>query len=237
MQETRRLTADGPSWDDFLDDLAHRWRKADPAHKQDRSRRRQREILQAALCVFARDGIARARISDVAAEAGMPMSSIYEYYASKEDLAYAVPLIKIGEFFGEYADRARTIEGARERLRFYLWLSTDFARRNPEWARTLYLEVWPSVLVAEARVRKGLDEYSSIIVELLGSGKSTWQSTAGFNRYELATTFVGSTNQMIITWLMYGRPRDINTAATSLIDKLLVTLLPPLAAKSRRKSK
>ena len=79
-QPTIRLAADHPSWDDFLADLARRWGTAVPVRKQDRSRRRQEDILQAALRVFARDGIARARISDVAAEAGMPVSSIYEYY-------------------------------------------------------------------------------------------------------------------------------------------------------------
>lgn len=233
MAATRRLTADGPSWGDFLDDLSQRWLAAGGARKQDRSRRRQQEILQAALRVFARDGIARARISDIAAEAGMPVSSIYEYYTSKEELAYAVPLTKLGEFFGEYANRARTVNSARGRLRTYLWLSTDFARRNPEWARTLYLEVWPSVLVAEARVRTGLDEYASIIVELLGAGEGTGEWSDGLNRYEMATILVGSTNQLIITWLMYRRPRDINRAAASLIDKLLSALLPPPAVEAK----
>jgi hypothetical protein len=36
------------------------------------------------------------------------------------------------------------------------WLAADFARRNPEWARTLYLEIWPSVLVSETPVRHSI---------------------------------------------------------------------------------
>lgn len=233
MQATQRVMADCLDWDEFLDDLSQRWLAADVERKQDRSRRRQQDILQAALRIFARDGIARARISDVAAEAGMPVSSIYEYYANKEELAYAVPLIKLGEFFCEYSGRARGTGEIRERLRDYLWLSIDFARRNPEWARTLYLEVWPSVLVAEARVRTGLDEYASIIVELLAAGEATGEWAAGLNRYEMATILVGSTNQLIITWLMYRRPRDINRAAVSLIERLLGALLPPIKTQAR----
>lgn len=222
--------AGGPSWDLFLDQLVQRWSSQAPERRQDRSRRRQHDILQAALRVFAREGVARARISDIAAEAGMPVSSIYEYYRSKEELAYAVPLIHIGQFFLEFAERARKTESTRERLRLYLWMSVDFARRNPEWARTLYLEVWPSVLVREARVRTGLDEYAGIIVDLIADGEAAGEWPSGPNRYETATILVGSINQLIITWLMYRRPREINRAAGSLVDRVLAGLLPPHAA-------
>ncbi len=219
-----------PAWTRFLDDLAQRWQAQTAERKQDRSRRRQHEILQAALRVFSRDGIARARISDIAAEAGVPVSSIYEYYASKEDIAYAVPLTQLGQFFLEYCAQAPQVAGARARLRLYLWMTTDFARRNPQWARLLYLEVWPSVLVAEARVRTGLDEFVAIIVGLITEGEAAGAWAAGPNRYETATILVGSVNQIIITWLMYRRPRDISRGASSLIDRLLSCLLPPLPA-------
>ena len=118
-----------------------------PERRQGRSRRRAEEILQAALRVFSRDGIARARIADIAAEAGMPLSSLYEYYPSKEDIAYAVPQTNLAQFFIEYCERARKTATARARLRLFLWFSADYARRNPDWARTLYLEIWPSVLL------------------------------------------------------------------------------------------
>ena len=151
---------------------------------------------------------------------------------SKEELAYAVPLIKIGEFFVEYAQRAARLRTVRTRLRCHILLSTDFGRRNPEWARTPYLEVWPSVLVTEARVRTALDEYASIILELLRAGEAAGEWAGPLNRYETVTILVGSANQLIITWLMYRRPRDIKRAATSLVDKLLATLLPePKPAK------
>lgn len=222
------------SWTGFLDDLGQRWRDPEPHRKQDRSRRRQREILQAALRIFARDGIARARIADIAAEGGMPVSSIYEYFSGKEELAYAVPLAQLGAFFMEYGEQARHVAGARQRLRLYLCLTTDFARRNPEWARTLYLEIWPSVLVAEARVRAALDEFAVIIMHLIASGEAAGEWVGGDNRYETAAILVGSVNQLIITWLMYQRPRDIGSAAASMVDRLLSCLLPALPSKAEQ---
>src|SRR4051794_5710308 len=66
--------------------------------KQDRSRRRQMDLLEAATRVFARDGVAKAKMSDIAAEAGISVSSIYDYYESKEDLAYEIPIRRLAEF-------------------------------------------------------------------------------------------------------------------------------------------
>ena len=189
--------------------------------KQDRSKRREQEILRAALRVFARDGIARARIGDIASEAGMPASSIYEYFPSKEDLAYAVPIAHLARFYTEYAEEAAGKTTARERLRLYLWLAADFARRNPEWARTLYLEIWPSVLVSESDVRHGINDYVRTIVYLLRQGEARGEWPAGCDVYETAAILNGSVNQIIITWLLYRRPRDLMKAISSIVDRTM----------------
>src|ERR1700761_3412088 len=84
-----RQTEGDPSaaeWTAFLTELARDPISGGEQPKQGRSRKRQQDILQAALRVFARDGISRARLSDLAAEAEVPLSSIYEYYPSKEDI-------------------------------------------------------------------------------------------------------------------------------------------------------
>jgi AcrR family transcriptional regulator len=214
-------------WETMVAAAAARWRPDGAERKQDRSRRREQDILQAAARVFARKGIARARIADVAAEAGIPVSSIYEYYASKEELAYAVPIAHVGQFSGEFVEKAGSTRTSRERLRLYLWLSADFARRNPDWARTLYLEVWPSVLVKEASVRKSLDDYARIIVHLIGEGERAGEWPPGPDPYETAAILIGSLNQLIITWLLYRRPQNIMKAAGTLIDRAMSVLDAP----------
>src|ERR1700720_4119211 len=131
------------NWKAYTAALVAKWPEDSGDRKQERSKRREQEILRAALRVFARDGISRARIGDIASEAGMPVSSLYDYFPSKEDLAYAVPQEHLTRFFAEYAEASAKMKTFRDRLRLYLWLAADFARRNPEWARTLYLEIWP----------------------------------------------------------------------------------------------
>jgi AcrR family transcriptional regulator len=224
----------------FLNGAIERCHGPRGERKQDRSRRRDEEILRAALRVFARDGISRSRIGDIAGEAGMPVSTIYEYYDSKEELAYQVPLARLAAFFSEYADTIHDKPTARERLRYYLWLAADFARRNPEWARVLYLELWPSVLVVENKLRESFDDYVRIIVYLIRQGEKEGDWPVGPDPYETASILNGSVNQTIITSLLYHRPRNLTAAAASIVDRTMALLgsnvgkAKPTRAKSRR---
>lgn len=222
-----------PSWDKVTEETVQRWSVPDHAAKQDRSRRRQREILDAAVTVFARDGIARARIADIATQAGVPLSSVYDYYSSKEDLAYAVPATRMGTFYAEFLERARRVKTANERLYLYLWLTADFARRNPEWARILYLEIWPSVAVKDVTVQRSIDDFARILVALIRDGKRSGEWTSGHDPYQSAAIFIGSVNQLLITWLLYGRPRDLMAAVSALIERLLPLLEPAPPIKTR----
>ena len=59
--------------------------RTEEQNQQIRDERRE-QILQAALKVFARKGMAAAKISDIAAEAGLSHGLVYHYFKSKEDI-------------------------------------------------------------------------------------------------------------------------------------------------------
>ncbi len=224
-----------PRWRTLLTAAVERGRTELDLPKQERSRTRRAEIVKAATRVFARDGVTRARLADVAAEAGVPLSSVYDYFTDKEDIAYGLPVPHVTAFLQEFEVKARTLASARDRVRLFLWLTVDFARRNQEWARTLYLEIWPSVMVEKAVVREILDDYARVLQELIVDGARLGEWELG-NPYETMTIFLGSINQLIATWLLYRNPRDVMKAASSSIERLLTLLAPaqPVAAAKPR---
>lgn len=207
-------------WDALLQEISHRPKRA-TERKQDRSKRTEQQILAAALRVFARDGISRTRIADVAAEAGISTSTLYEYYKSKEDLAYDVPLSHLAEFFESYRDAVAGKETARERLMLYLSMSADYAREHAEWARLLYLEIWPSVFVSETDLNHSMGDFSRVLVFLVRQGIAEGMFASDRNPYETAALLVGGVNQVIITWLLYRRPRNLTKAGTEMAERLL----------------
>jgi AcrR family transcriptional regulator len=204
--------------------------------KQIRSRRRQQDLLQAATRVFARDGIAKAKMADIAAEAGMSVSSIYDYYPSKEDLAYEIPIRRLAQFYAEFLAQATALGTMRQRLHLFLSMATDYARRDPDWARLLYLEIWPSVLIEEARVRRAVDDFGRIVVAMLREGGRQCEWEARLDPYRIATILMGSITHMIITWLLYRRPADLSQATEPMVDQLLrlLDVAEPRPAEPRR---
>ena len=56
----------------------------------DAQRQKRRQILRAAITVFARSGYHGSRVADVAKEAGVAYGLVYHYFGSKEDLLEAI---------------------------------------------------------------------------------------------------------------------------------------------------
>jgi AcrR family transcriptional regulator len=207
-------------WEELLDTIAHRPKRA-TERKQDRSKRTEQQILNAALRVFSRDGISRSRIADIAAEAGISTSTLYEYYKSKEDLAYDVPLSHLAAFFEEYRQAVSGKQTARERLVVYLSMSADFAREHAEWGRLFYLEIWPSVFVSETELRHSVDDFARVVLFLINQGIKEGEFSPRRNPYETAALLMGGVNQVIITWLLYRRPKNLSRAGTEVTERVL----------------
>ncbi len=225
-------------WAQLLDLIVSRPRRGGD-RKQDRSKRTEQQILNAALRVFARDGISRSRIADIAAEAGISTSTLYEYYKSKEDLAYEVPSAYLTAFFAEYRDAVANTPGAADRIELYLSMSADYAREHADWARLLYLEIWPSVFVRETEVRHSVDDFSRVLIFLVRQGAADGEWSAAHDPYETAAILIGGLNQLIITWLLYRRPKNLTKAGQDIVSRTLAMIRNEDArpAPKRRRSR
>jgi AcrR family transcriptional regulator len=213
-------TAEATDWDLLIEDVIARSTR-ESERKQDRSRRTEKQILNAALRVFGRDGISRARIADIAAEAGISTSTLYEYYTSKEDLAYEIPMTHLSEFFASFRDATTAEMTARDKMLTYLNMSADYAREHSEWARLLYLEIWPSVFVGETGLQANIDDFTRIIRHLVEQGMQEGWISPERNKYETAALIVGSINQTIITWLLYRKPKNLTKAGTEMAERII----------------
>ena len=210
-------------WDTLLAEVLQRSRR-ESERKQDRSRRTEQQILAAALRVFGRDGISRSRIADIAAEAGISTSTLYEYHTSKEDIAYAVPMSFLERFYEEFLAAVQGRTSARDRLLVYLSTLADFARRNAEWARLFYLEVWPSVLLQHSALSESIDDFSRIIVHLVRQGARDGEWSESADPYQTSAILSGGINQDINTWLLYRRPRNLTKAGGAMVERVLTML-------------
>lgn len=96
---------------------------------------KRRQILEASREVFARTGYHGARVEDIARQAGVGKGTVYEYFASKEDLYQEMVLQLADDYMAELAQGLQGGAGARERLENVAHRHYAFLLRNRELAR------------------------------------------------------------------------------------------------------
>lgn len=83
------------------------------------------QILHAALEVFARQGLEKGKIADIAEQAGIGKGTIYEYFHSKEEIFHAIEKLFITDTIDELRAIAKSKKSATKKIREICGLSLD----------------------------------------------------------------------------------------------------------------
>lgn len=158
--------------------------------EQERTDRRQAQILAAASSVFARQGFHRTTVRDVAREAGIADGTIYLYFASKRELLLEL-LGQLGRVDERPADFA-AMAGVDVRTLLDTYLHRRFADLR-EW-RQLFTAVFPEVLadaeLREAQIAQAAPAFEAAADELarrMGAGEMPPRDPAVTARVAAAT--------------------------------------------------
>ena len=123
----------------------------------DKQKKRQ-EIMEAAIAVFSRTGYHRAKIKDIADEAGVGKGTVYEYFETKEDL-----FLQAGEFlFAKYVEAQKmsmdAVADPKEKIRTLIATTLENA---VIWTGMMYLtiDIWSEM------DRKGEEDKLRLLVK------------------------------------------------------------------------
>ena len=94
-------------------------------------------VLDAAERVMATEGFEAATINRVVEEAGVPLSSVYHYYGSKDGVLLAVMQRGVERFFADVPDYDRRSGTPVEHLRLVISNAVDALERNPNFLRLI----------------------------------------------------------------------------------------------------
>jgi len=136
---------------------------------------RRKQIMDAAITCFSRDGFHRTTMQDIVAETGLSAGAIYRYFPAKEDIVAAIASehhAREASVLAEAQAAGGDIAAAlRELVRFSLGRLTD--PDEQQWRRVT-VQVWGEALrndrVMEI-VHSGLDEPVKILAELFRRGQ------------------------------------------------------------------
>jgi AcrR family transcriptional regulator len=113
-------------------------------------------VLDAAERVMAEDGFEAATLARVVEEAGVPMSSVYHYYGSKEGILLAVMERGAERFFADLPDPDRRIGRSAEHLSRVVTSAVQALERQSHFLRLL-------VVFAVQPPRAGGDEIAVVV--------------------------------------------------------------------------
>jgi AcrR family transcriptional regulator len=185
--------------------------------KETKRATRQR-LLESAAAEFARAGLQRASVDEISLAAGLAKGTVYNYFASKEELFLAV----VEEACARAADAAAPAEAsARERLLATLRAFVGWAREHEAFAQVLVREclmgtpeLYPRVIAAEAPY---VDELTAILTAGVERGEVRRDTPAE----TLALALAGLADLALVRYWASG-------AGTPMLDEipeLVVSLL------------
>ncbi len=102
---------------------------------------KRQQILEAATKVFARLGLEKGRIEDIAEEAGVGKGTVYEYFRSKEELFEAIALGAVGEMMQMLDGLADTDMPAAGKLERFIDEGVEMMATAGD-AIILMMEIW-----------------------------------------------------------------------------------------------
>lgn len=195
--------------------------------RQDVSDQRRHQILDAATAVFSRLGFERARMDDIAEEAGVSKGALYLYYKSKD--AIIATLLKF--FFDQAIKQIRTLATDKGSVIEQLITMTRQLTREVEAMVTLQpvtLQFY-AIAARNASVRQQLNayfaEYLTIIEAIIRRGIAQGELRADLNATEVATTLSALYEGLALLWIINPQGADWQYQVDASVRQLLQGLV------------
>jgi AcrR family transcriptional regulator len=184
---------------------------------------RRRQILDAAIRVFARQGFHACRVSDIAREAGVAYGLVYHYFDSKEQI--------LNELFAErWSLMLAAIEevdarpiAAREKLDAVAGFIIDSYRHDPELMKVIIVEV---TRAANSFGRTHLPEISQayeLIAKIVRDAQQAGDFRDDVDPLFASMWFYGAIEQLLSGWvfeLIPGGEGDFDRAREMVVDTI-----------------
>lgn len=131
---------------------------------------RRNRILRAAEDVFSRKGLMGSSIAEIARQAGVPDSVIYQHFKGKEDLLFSVPAEGMREILEQLEMSLKGIRDVTSLLSRFVWLQIRRSETHPEFSRVLILECRSQKDFYQSEAYDLVRKYGGILLGILESG-------------------------------------------------------------------
>lgn len=192
--------------------------------------RKRREILQAAMRVFARDGYHRAKMEAVAEEAGIGKGTVYEYFKSKTELFLVLHDHMLGELKDFYTKELAGIQQPAAMLaRFIAVAFQTFRRWEPFFL--VFFDFWAEggrgeqQALLQTRLREAYRVARADVAAIIAAGVRDGSFHCDSPSL-VAASILATLDGLVLQWLCDRHAFDLDAMSETLTQTVLRSLQP-----------
>ena len=162
---------------------------------------KRRQILDAAVRVFARQGFHSTRVSDIADEAGVAYGLVYHYFKSKDEVLNELFSERWSLLLAAIEETDREGPSPREKLAAVATFIIDSYRHDPELMKVIIVEV---TRAANSFGRTHLPEIRSAyesIAKIVADGQEEGAFRRDIDPTFASMSFYGAIEQLLSGWI------------------------------------
>lgn len=203
-------------------DKAEKGEKAEISGSKDD---RRKQILKAAVKVFAEKGYHGCRISDVAEEAGVAYGLVYHYYGNKDGLLASV-FDTNWAFFAKAIDEiAASQQSMREKLTLIVELAFQAFEMAPLVVKVLVLEFGRNARLGEALENPKVAGVFKSIAQVFEEGRQTGELDEGIDPQAMSIIFMGTLETAFVSFVLTHNGARSKVQAHVTLDGMKRTLM------------
>jgi len=187
---------------------------------------KRRQILDAAVRVFARTGYHDSRVGDIAKDAGVAYGLVYHYFDSKDAVLEAVFREAWGRLLAAINEVERSPQPAPEQLRLVTKIVLRTWRDDPDLVRLLVREITRS-----PHLQREIDEIAEAFAALeriVAHGQREGTIRATLDARLAAWMLYGALEEILTGWVLgqlRDAPDDVVAAERAVTDTLVAGFL------------
>ena len=177
---------------------------------------RKANLVRAAEQVFAEKGFHQATISGIARQAGVSDATIYEYFPTKEELLFSIPLSMTKKGKEDLLLQLKIIRGAANKLRAIIYWYLNTYEKHPDYASVALLILKSSREFLKTDTYQVVREWARLFVDIIKEGIESGEFKADTDPYLVRAAILGTIEHSVISRLLLGRPKSL----ISVVDPL-----------------
>lgn len=184
---------------------------------------KRRQILDAAVRVFARQGFHATRVSDIADEAGVAYGLVYHYFRSKDEVLNELFLERWSLLLAAIEEADRAGGSHRSRLAAVASFIIDSYRHDPELMKVIIVEVTRAAnSFGQTHLEQIRSAYESI-AKIVADGQEAGEFRADVAPLFASMSFYGAIEQLLSGWIFDVIPAT-DTSFDNAKDLLVTTI-------------